>query len=183
MVPPVPEEIRPLKRVEYEKLVDLGAFEDEKIELLEGVLVPMSPVGFPHCFSVQALTELLVLALAGRATIRPQLPFAASDLSEPEPDFIVAPRSDYLTGHPDEAHLIIEVSESSLAKDRGVKLRIYALRGVPEYWIVNLVDRRVEVHRDPEASGFRTTLTYEPGDSIRLVRFPDVALRVSDFVK
>lgn len=178
-----PEGIRPLRRAEYDKLVDLGAFEDERIELLDGVLVPMSPIGPPHSSAVQKLTELLILALTGRASVRPQLPFAASDLSEPEPDLMVAPRSDYDTAHPDEALLLIEVAESSLKKDRGVKKRIYAERGVPEYWIVNLVDRCIEVYTEPAAGGYRTIRSYERGESIRLVRFPDVEVRVSDVLK
>lgn len=179
----VPVGIRPLKRAEYDQLVDLGAFEDEKIELLDGVLVPMSPIGPPHGSAVQKLNELLVLALAGRAVVRPQLPFAASDLSEPEPDLMVAPTSDYDTAHPDEALLVIEVAESSLAQDRGIKRRIYAERAVPEYWIVNLVDRVIEVHTEPTEGDYRRVVSYEGGQSIRLVRFGDVEVRVSDVLK
>jgi Uma2 family endonuclease len=179
----VPEGIRPLRRVEYDKLVELGMFEDEKIELLDGVLVPMSPIGAPHSSAVQKLNEILVVALTGRATVRPQLPFAVSDLSEPEPDLMVSPLDDYDTAHPDEAHLLIEVAESSLAKDRGIKRRIYAERGVPEYWIVNLVDRCIEVYTDPEAGGYRSLTVYVRGESIRLVRFNDVDVRISDVMK
>src|SRR5689334_3050697 len=183
MAAPVPDGFRPLRRVEYDKLVELGAFEDEKIELLEGVLVPMSPIGPRHSSAVQKLTELLVLALTRRAVVRPQLPFAASDLSEPEPDLMVSPVSDYDTAHPDEALLLIEVAESSLAKDRGIKLRIYARRGVPEYWIVNVVDRVIEVYTDPVESGYRSSVVYRRGQSIRLVSFADVDVRVSDVMK
>ena len=88
--------IRPLRRVEFDQLVALGAFEDEKIELLDGELVAMSPIGTPHSAAVEYLNELLVLALHGRASVRCQSPFAASDLSEPEPDFIVVPRREYI---------------------------------------------------------------------------------------
>src|SRR5450432_3867156 len=136
-----PEIIRPLRRTEYDQLVTLGAFRGEKIELLEGVLVAMSPIGPPHSSSVQRLNALLVLALVGRAVVRPQLPFAALEFSEPEPDLAVVPLGDYDVEHPAEADLIIEVAESSLAIDRGKKLRLYAACAVPEYWIVNLVDR------------------------------------------
>lgn len=94
------EQFRPLRRVEYDQLIALGAFQDEHIELIDGALVRMSPIGPPHCATVARLNELLVLAFAGKASVRPQLPFAASELSEPEPDLIVAPLVDYDREHP-----------------------------------------------------------------------------------
>jgi Uma2 family endonuclease len=178
-----PEGIRPLRRVEYDQLIRLGAFENEKIELLDGVLVPMSPIGAPHASAVQKLGELLIPPLVGRASVRLQNPFAALEISEPEPDVVVAPRSDYDTDHPAEAHLIIEVSESSLKKDRGLKRRLYAECGVPEYWVVNLVDRRIEVYTEPVGASYRQVTLYERGESIRLQRFPDVEVRVLDVMK
>src|SRR6478609_3237817 len=108
------EVIRPLRRAEYDQLIALGAFEDEKIELLDGEMVAMSPIGTAHGSAVQKLNELLVVALHGRAVVRCQSPFAASELSEPEPDFTVVSPGDYLDDHPGQAHLIIEVAESSL---------------------------------------------------------------------
>lgn len=182
MVLALPEEIRPLRRVEYDKLVELGVFEDERIELLEGVLVPMSPIGPRHSGAIDALNLLLVRALGDRARIRVQNPFAASDISEPEPDLLVAPLGDYRTEHPAEAYLVIEVAESSLAKDRGRKLRIYAQRGVPDYWVVDVVDRRVEVHRDPHGGGYRSSRVFERGESIALQVFPDVSFSATDIV-
>jgi len=179
----LPERIRPLRRVEYDQLIALGAFQDEKIELLDGVLVPMSPIGPPHSSTVQKLTLLLVRALGDRTAIRPGLPLAALEHSEPEPDLVVAPLSDYDTAHPGEADLVIEVADSSLKQDRGIKRRIYAECGVPEYWIVNLVDRRIEVYTDPEGKTYRSEAYYVRGHSIRLVRFPDVLVRVEDVLK
>jgi Uma2 family endonuclease len=177
------EVIRPLRRVEYDQLIALGAFEDEKIELLDGEMVAMSPTGMPHGSAVQFLTELLILALHGRATVRCQLPFAASELSEPEPDLIVVPLGDYLAEHPSEAYLIIEVAESSLAKDRGRKLRMYANCRIPEYWVVNLVERCIEVYRDPEGAGYARMDRYERSESIQLLSFRDVSIAVSDVLK
>src|SRR6478609_7530616 len=118
------EVIRPLRRVEYDQLVKLGAFEDEHIELLDGALVAMSPIGPPHDSTVQRLTRLLILALEGRAAGRCQSSFAASEIPVPQPDFTVVPLGDYDPDHPSEAYLIIEVAESSVAKDRGRKLRL-----------------------------------------------------------
>jgi Uma2 family endonuclease len=179
----LPERIRPLRRVEYDQLIALGAFQDEKIELLDGVLVPMSPIGPPHSSTVQKLNLLLVRALGDRAAIRCQLPFAALEHSEPEPDFVVAPLSDYDTEHPSVVDMVIEVADSSLKQDRGIKRRIYAESAVPEYWIVNLVDRRIEVYTDPEGTTYRSEAHYVRGQSIRLVRFPDVTVRVDDVLK
>jgi len=177
------EVIRPLRRVEYDQLIALGAFEDEKIELLDGELVAMSPIGTHHDSAVQQLNELLVLALHGRASVRCQSSFAASELSEPEPDFTVVPRGTYLEDHPSQAHLIIEVAESSLAKDRGRKLRMYANCGVPEYWVVNLVERCIEVYREPDGASYARMDRYEGGQSIQLLAFSDVSIAVSDVLK
>jgi Uma2 family endonuclease len=179
----VSENVRPLRRVEYDKLVDLGVFEDERLELLEGALVYMSPIGPRHCSAVQKLNELLVTALAGRATVRPQLPLAASDLSEPEPDLLVAARDDYDMAHPSHAYLVIEVAESSLAKDRGIKQRIYAQNGVPEYWVVDVVARTIEVYSQPSSGAYARMVQYARGDSITLGAFPDVCIRVIDIMR
>jgi Uma2 family endonuclease len=176
-------DFRPLKRVEYDKLVELGMFQDEKIELLRGVLVPMSPIGPPHSATIDRLNRLLVLALSNVATVRIQNPFAALDDSEPQPDLGVVPLGDYDDGHPERALLLIEVAESSLSRDRGIKLRIYAENGVPEYWIVNLVDRCIEVHTDPAPDGYRTVRRFISGQSMEPVRFPGVVICVDDVIR
>jgi Uma2 family endonuclease len=177
------EVVRPLRRVEYDQLVKLGAFEDERIELLEGALVAMSPIGPAHDSTVQRLNRLLVLALEGRAGVRCQSSFAASEISEPEPDFTVVPTGEYDLDHPSEAHLIIEVAESSLAKDRGKKLRLYANCAIPQYWVVNLPERCIEVYTTPLLGAYGSVERFERGQSIRLVAFPDIAFAVSDILK
>jgi Uma2 family endonuclease len=179
---PVPG-IRPLRRVEYDRMVELGMFQDERIELLRGVLVPMSPIGPPHSATIDRLNRLLVLAMEGRATVRVQNPFAALDDSEPEPDFSVVPLGDYHDAHPERAELVIEVAESSLSRDRGVKLHIYAENGVPEYWIVNLRDHRIEVHTDPSPDGYRALRTVLPGETLSPARFPNVVFAAGDIVR
>jgi Uma2 family endonuclease len=177
------EVIRPLRRAEYDQLVALGAFQDERIELLEGALVAMSPIGAPHNFVVQKLTRLLVLALEGRAAVRCQGSFAALEFSEPEPDFAVVPLADYDTDHPSEAFLIIEVADSSLAMDRGKKLRLYASCNIPEYWVVNLPERCIEVYTSPSPGAYGHVQRYERGQSIRPLAFSDVSFAVSDVLK
>jgi Uma2 family endonuclease len=174
------EVIRPLRRVEYDQLVALGAFQNERIELLEGALVAMSPIGAPHSSAVRRLTRLLVLNLEGRAAVLCQSPFAAQDYSEPEPDFAIVPLGEYETNHPSEAYLIIEVADSSLDIDRGKKLRVYASCGVPEYWVVNLPERCIEVYTQPSPGVYAHVERYERGQSIRLLAFNDVEIAVSD---
>ena len=177
------EVIRPLRRVEYDQLVALGVFEDERIELLDGALYEMSPIGIAHNFAVQELTEILVLALHGRAKVRPQMSFAASDISEPEPDLTITPMVSWDSEQANLALLIIEVAESSLAIDRGRKRRLYANCGVPEYWIVNLPERCIEVYTAPDGNAYAHVEKYGPGQAIRLGAFSDVEVRVSDVLK
>lgn len=178
------ERLRPLRRVEYDRLVEDGFFdEDEKVELLDGVIVEMTPQGLGHAASIEELTHLLVLALATRARVRVQLPFAASDISEPEPDIAVVPPADPRRSHPGQAFLLIEVADSSLGKDRRVKTRIYAQAGVPEYWIVDVSGRTIEVRTDPGDGSYRQVRVAGQGDTIRLQAFPDVEIAVSDVVR
>jgi Uma2 family endonuclease len=183
MQPPSIERYRPLKRVEYDKLIELGAFGDEHIELLEGLLVPMSRIGPPHDSAVMKLNAILVPALLGRAAVRIQGSFAALEFSQPEPDVTVVPLGDYDTAHPDQAYLIIEVAESSLSIDRGIKLRLYASCGVPEYWIVNVAERAIEVYSEPDRDGYTKIVRYERGQSVRPIHFADIEVRVSDVMR
>jgi hypothetical protein len=177
------ERTRPLKRSEYHQLGELGAFEDEKIELLYGVLVPMSPTGEPHCGALVRLNELFVVKLVGRAQVRIQMPIAASDESEPEPDLAVTPLSSDTSDHPTRPLLVIEVAQSSLGKDRGVKARLYAECGVPEYWIVNLVDRAIEVHADPAGSRYRSCRVYRSGESAQPEAIPEIEVAVDAVIR
>jgi len=115
--------------------------------------------------------------------VRCQSSFAAHELSEPEPDFTVVPPGDYDVAHPSEAYLVIEVAESSLAMDRGKKLRLYASCAIPEYWVVNLPERCIEVYTGPVPGAYSNVERLARGQSIRLVAFPDVSFAVSDVLK
>lgn len=180
MADPLELPTRPLRRAEYDKLVELGAFQGERIELLEGRLVQMSPIGPPHSSTLDKLVESCFRRLAGRARIRVQSPFAALETSEPEPDLAIVPLDDYEKEHPRRADLIIEVAESSLAYDRGPKLKVYAECGVNEYWIVNLVGRCIEVHRKPGGGRYWQVQIHDETSRISCERYPDLELRVAD---
>jgi Uma2 family endonuclease len=175
-----PHELRPILRVEYEELAASGRFEDERVELLYGAIVRMSPVKPIHDGVIQRLNHLLVRALYPRASVRIQSSFAASSLSEPQPDVAVVPPGDYLDAHPAEAWLIVEVSGSSLRKDQGVKARLYAESGVPEYWVVDTEANVVEVHADVVGGRYARTARRSKGDRVTLVRFPDVTIALSE---
>lgn len=178
-----PDTYRPLKRSEYQRLVEFGTFEDERVELLYGMVVQMAPHGPAHDSAIEELTDVFVRALAGRARVRVQSAFAASDGSQPEPDLAVVPKGDHRRAHPSEAWLIVEVSHSSLRKDRGIKARLYAESGVPEYWVVNVADRLIEVHSDIVGDTYTRVTPYREGDVITLQRFPDVSVRVADIIR
>jgi Uma2 family endonuclease len=163
-------------------MVAAGMFEDERVELLYGMIVPMSPHGPEHDDSLSGLEERLKASLGSRAKVRVQCAFAASDESEPEPDIAVVPRRSYRDAHPSEAWLIVEVARSSARKDRGLKGRLYAESGVEEYWVVDLVERTVEVHREPRGGAYSEITTHRGGETVRLQRFPDVEVNISELL-
>jgi Uma2 family endonuclease len=176
------ERVRPLRRAEYERLAALGFFEDERVELLEGIIVEKSPPGAPHSDAVRKLTKLFVMAVGDRAVVQIQDPVGVADDSEPQPDVAVIPNGDYADEHPTKALLLIEVAESSLKKDRRIKGRIYARAGIPEYWIVNVAERTVEVRRTPQAGAYAELTVHHPGETIRPHAFPDIEVPVADIV-
>jgi Uma2 family endonuclease len=175
-----PDRARPLLRREYDRLVELGVFEDQRIELLGGVLVEMSPQGTAHSAAATMLAQRLIRQLDERAVVRVQMPFAASEVSEPEPDVAVVPCQSYARAHPSEAYLLVEVCDSSAAKDHGLKARLYAAAGVPEYWVVDVSKRRVTVHTEPSPDGYRANRSFGPDERLAPRQFPDVAIRVAE---
>ena len=178
-----PTQIRGLKRREYDQLARLGAFEDERVELLFGAVVTMSPIDPSHNESTATLDEILSPQLRGRARVRVQSSFAASDDSEPEPDILVVPPDRYWDDHPSRAFLVAEVARSSLRKDRGIKARLYGSVAVQEYWIVDVDGGGVHVLRDPDGEGqWRSRQFARRGEVLRLVAFPDVEVKVSQIL-
>jgi Uma2 family endonuclease len=173
------ERLRPLKRSEYDRLVELGCFDDEKIELLNGMLVPVSPQGAEHSHAVRTLTTLFVRGVGDRALVQCQLPLGASDDSEPEPDITVVASGDYSREHPTRALFIAEVSNSSLRKDRQLKAALYARAGVPEYWIDNIVEQVVEIQRVPESGEYKSVTTHGTGQVIHPEAFADLKIAVA----
>ncbi len=177
-----PDLIRPLKRVEYDRLVEAGVFEDERVELLFGRLVHMSPQRVPHATAIRRLVAILHAVVGRRGCVQSQLPLVCAGESEPEPDIAVLPRSDFGDQHPDEALLVVEVAESSLEKDRRVKGPLYARSGFPEYWLVNLKDRIVEVHTDPGPDGYRQIAIVRPGEVLEASAVEGLSVAVDEIL-
>ncbi len=167
---------RSLSRAEYDRFVELGTFADRRLELIRGEVVEMSPQGPRHASTTWTVHSALAKALDGRAIVRCQLPIAISGDSELEPDVAVLPLGDYSDAHPTTAHLVVEVADSSLPADRGIKAELYAEAGIVEYWVINLVERVIEVHRNPETGRYRGITTCAADTVLRPVAFPDLAI-------
>jgi Uma2 family endonuclease len=172
---------------EYYCMAKAGVLrEDERVELLDGEIIEMSPIGGRHAGCVDDLGEWFILRLAGRARVRIQNPVRLSSGSEPEPDIaLVRPRSDgYRRGHPGpgDVLLIIEVADTTLDYDRDTKLPFYAAAGIPEVWIWDLPGERVLVHREPVDGQYRRTSVIERGGVLSPEAFPDLELLVDDFL-
>lgn len=177
-----PSSIRPLRRREYDQLVRLGVFEGERVELLYGRIVEMSPAGTGHSYALRRLNALITPTLGGRAQVQVQSPLAASDESEPEPDLAVIELGDFLDGHPSSAHLAVEVSDTSLTRDLDLKAGLYAEMGVPDYWVVDLVHRVVVVHRRPVEGRYAEVTTVDADGEVVVLAVPDVVVRVADIL-
>ena len=155
---------------QYHDMISAGILtENDRVQLIDGYIVAMNPIGPPHAFVVTRMTELLMRLLPAECHCRVQQPITLS-ASEPEPDVVVARgRTDnFKTRHPSasDVALVVEVADSSVAFDRGEKAKMYALDGIPEYWIVSLTDRTVEVHRSPSTANDDTPARYAKRDVV-----------------
>ncbi|WP_394849841.1 Uma2 family endonuclease [Pendulispora brunnea] len=168
---------RRFARAEYDRMLDLGFFRGERVELIRGMLLQMTPTGPQHASRVTALMEAFVPPLLNRATVRVQQPFIAHDESEPAPDVALVPFGRYAGIHPERAFLLVEVSDdSSLEYDRTTKAVLYAESGVDEYWIVNLRDGVVEVHGAPLDGRYARVERVAKGAILAPLAFPDAVV-------
>jgi Uma2 family endonuclease len=156
----------------------------DRVELIRGEIVEMSPIGRRHYAFVDNLVRLLILALGDRAFVSAQGPIALTDDSEPQPDVAVyrrraVPYKDADRG-PEDALLLIEVAETSLAYDRSTKLRLYAAAGIVEYWVVDCGAEAVEVHRAPHADGYHDVFRFAGAVTVSPQAFPDIVLSLTE---
>jgi Uma2 family endonuclease len=179
-----------LTRLEYEALVERGVLdEDDRIELLDGRLVFREPQSSRHAAACLRIRIALDRAFGRGYHVRPQFPIALDDASEPEPDVVVVRGriEDYLGAHPTSPVLVVEVSDSSLARDRHRKARLYARAGVPDYWIANLQAGVLEVYRDPRRTArgrwrYATVRMLKVGAIVSPLAAPRARLRVADLL-
>jgi len=177
---------------EYDRLVRHNMFRDARVELIEGKVIAMPPQMEPHAVGVILAGEVMRRAFGEGFTVRQQMPLQLGNRSKPEPDVAVVtggPRASLKSGAPAAAALIIEISDATLRHDRGKKALLYARSGFADYWIVNLVDRQLEVHRDPIADpatkrGFRynSIQVLKPGEAIAPLAAPGASVAVNDLL-
>jgi Uma2 family endonuclease len=176
---------RRFTRKEYHRMAEAGILgEDDRVELIRGEIVEMSPIGPRHAAFVDNLNRLLARRLPDDAIVRVQGPVALADDTEPQPDLTVlrrrvVPYKDR-EAWAEDALLVIEVAESSLAYDRSTKQRLYAEAGIPEYWVVDGAAEGVEVQRDPGPEGYRDIRQLTAPATLALLAFPDVTLTTAE---
>jgi Uma2 family endonuclease len=181
--PTLPAEFRPLRVEEYHQLIALGVFEGQKIELVGGVLVEMSPQGPRHFGLIPYLTHRLVELVGDDYVVSPQGPVIADEISEPEPDFaILSKRDTRITGKPTGALLVIEVANTSLRFDLGEKARRYAGAGYPEYWVIDVTARVVHIHRGPQPDGTWSSVEVQADGLLTAVAVPPITIDVADLL-
>ena len=169
---------------EYHVMGEAGILtEDHRVELIDGEIVQMPPIGSPHQETVDILNELFVTRFSGVARVRVQGPVRLEDSGEPEPDLMLLRRRAgfYRAAHPryNDVLLVVEVSDSTLRSDRNVKLPLY---GIPEVWLVNLPEDTIEVYRNPEAAAYQETSQHRRGDAISPQAFPHLQLTVEQML-
>jgi Uma2 family endonuclease len=180
-VAPLPQ--RPFTVAEYDRMIEVGILtEDERIELIEGVIVEMSPIGRRHASYVKRLITLLSRRIGDEVQLDIQNPIHLSDYSEPQPDALLLKlRGDYYIEalpSPADVLLVIEVADTSLDYDRNVKVPLYARAGIPEVWVINLAAETVEVYTQPGDPTYQRVQTRKKGDVLTPTTLPDVTLSV-----
>jgi Uma2 family endonuclease len=173
---------------DYHRMLGAGILsEDDRVELIDGEIVEMAPIGPRHASQVDFLARLLWQRVGGRAIVRVQNPIRLGKQSEPQPDLcLLRPRRDYYRrSHPTavDVMLVIEVAEATAEYDRQVKVPLYGRHGVAEVWLVDLEAQRVEVYRRPRAEGYEEVRSLGRGETVSPLSFPDLTLGVDELLE
>ena len=172
---------------DYHRMAETGVLTaDDRVELIQGEIIAMSPIGVRHAACVTRLTDLFTLHFRGQANVSVQNPLRLDEMSEPEPDVMLLKyREDYYaqeTPSGDDVLLLVEVSDASLAYDKAVKLPLYARANIPEVWIVNLVDNVIEIFRAPKDDQYTDTRKAYLNDAVTAVSLPDVQFTTKELI-
>ncbi|MBN2701995.1 MAG: Uma2 family endonuclease [Methylothermaceae bacterium] len=169
---------------EYHRMGEAGILsEDDRVELIEGEVIDMTPIGNMHAYTVSQLTQSLIRAFDANGVVWVQNPIRLSPNTEPQPDIAVlrSPLTQYADRLPtaEDVQLLIEVSDTSRAYDRNIKMPLYARFSIPECWLIDLEQQVVEVFRAPSSDSYRDVKRFGPGETIRLSFCPDVEIELS----
>jgi Uma2 family endonuclease len=172
---------------EYYRMAEAGILTpNDRVELIDGEVITMSPIGNRHAGCVAAATHAFSQAFAGRTVVSVQNPLRLSDYTEPEPDIVLLkPRADFYRTKrmwAEDALLVLEVSDTTFAYDRDVKLPRYAAAAIPEVWIEHLEDDALWVYRDPAGTSYRFSLALKGTDSVSVQALADVTFNVADLI-
>jgi len=170
---------------EFERMIAANVWpEDERIELIKGELIAMPPINARHAYAVDVLTQAFIRQLAGRVWVSGQNPVRLETGTRPQPDGMLLrpPANRYRAQLPEPADvlLVVEVSDTTLAYDRDVKMPLYAQAGLPEMWLVDLPGERLSVYRHPEAGTYTQLTTYKRGAEVAPEAFPEAVVSVSE---
>ncbi|MGI6456557.1 MAG: Uma2 family endonuclease [bacterium] len=168
---------------EFHKLGEMGYFyPDARVELIEGELIHMTPIGMRHAATVSFLTDFFLSKLRGRIILSPQNGLILNQKTEPQPDIVLLKyQSDYYRSRipaADDVYLVVEVSDTTISYDRNTKVPLYAKAGVPEVWIINLNNDQVELYREPQMEGYQSRTVCRRGEAVSPLAFPEIVLAV-----
>jgi len=182
---------RKFSKAEYYRMAEMGFFNGQRVELIDGEVILMSPQEAGHATAVELVARILEKAFGEGYHVRDQKPLDLGEGQEPEPDatVVVGSPRDYAQSHPKTAVLVVEVALSSVDYDREVKGSLYAKSGIPEYWLLNLRDRRLEVFREPIPMpeqifgfGYKSMRIYLPDETVSPLAKPDAQVKVADML-
>jgi len=168
---------------DYHRMGEAGIFsEDDRVELIEGEVIDMAPIGSKHANTVDEFVQLIARQLPKKGRLRVQNPVLLNDGSEPQPDLTIVANRSYSAAHPspEDILLLIEVADTSLEYDRSVKIPLYGRHGIPEVWLVDLESRTVEVFREPSAEGYRALQRHGAGEHLKPLALPEIDVDLTE---
>ena len=172
---------------EYHQMAEVGILTpSDRVELINGEIIEMSPIGKRHAACVNRLNQLFSQRLGDRILISVQNPILLNNLSEPQPDIaLLQPRSDfYASGHPQpsDIFLIIEVADSSINYDKEVKIPLYSSGGITEVWLIDLNQNLVQIYQQPTPTGYQVIQDFQPENALSPLAFPEINFQVNKII-